>query len=90
MAEWVKVLATKRNDLSSIPGTHMVEGEQTQLSSGLHIHIPWHSPRPRINVILKNFLYKNKGYVILCLVVVSGSVLCLESSRLYTDLPTCP
>jgi len=26
-AQWVKVLATKPDDLSSIPGTHMVEGE---------------------------------------------------------------
>jgi hypothetical protein len=25
MAQWVKALATKSNDLSSIPGTHMVE-----------------------------------------------------------------
>jgi hypothetical protein len=38
MAEWVKVLATKRNDLSSIPGTHMVGGEQTLESCPLSSH----------------------------------------------------
>lgn len=26
---WVKVIAAKLNDLSSIPGSHVVEGEQT-------------------------------------------------------------
>lgn len=34
MAEWVEVLATKHNDLSSIPGTHRVE-EQTPESCPL-------------------------------------------------------
>lgn len=27
MAQWVKTLSTKSNDLGSIPRTHMVEGE---------------------------------------------------------------
>lgn len=27
MAQWVKILAAKPDNLSSIPGTHVVEGE---------------------------------------------------------------
>jgi len=27
MAQWIKVLATKPDDLSSIPASHLVEGE---------------------------------------------------------------
>jgi hypothetical protein len=39
MAQWVKLLAAKPNNLSSIPGTYM--GERTnsfKLSSGLHLY----------------------------------------------------
>ena len=32
MAQWVKGLATKPDDLSSIPGTHTMEGENWFLS----------------------------------------------------------
>jgi hypothetical protein len=41
MAQWVKVLATKPDDLSSIPGTHMTEEEKwlQKLSSDLYKHI---------------------------------------------------
>lgn len=36
-AQWIKVLDTKPEALSSIPGSHMVEGELTyKLSSALH------------------------------------------------------
>lgn len=49
MAEQVKVLVIKPDDLSLIPGTHMVHGEKFQkLSSGIyihtyiHIHTQWH------------------------------------------------
>lgn len=34
MGQWVKVLATNLNDLSSVPGTHMVEGGNL---SSLHV-----------------------------------------------------
>lgn len=41
MAQWIKGLATKPGDLSSIPGTHVVEGEKPigdfcKLSSEAH------------------------------------------------------
>jgi hypothetical protein len=35
MAQWGRVLATKPDDLSSDPGTHMVEGENELLVSPL-------------------------------------------------------
>ena len=41
MAQWRKELASKSKHLSSIPGNHMVEGEN-QLSSDLHVHTHSH------------------------------------------------
>lgn len=35
MAQWVKMLATKPDDLSSIFGTRMVEGENPRLQTAL-------------------------------------------------------
>jgi hypothetical protein len=36
MAEMVSRLATKLNDLSFTPGTHIIEGENPQVFSDLH------------------------------------------------------
>ena len=39
MAQWAKVLATKSDDQSSIPRTHIGEGSSSgELSSDLHMH----------------------------------------------------
>lgn len=41
MAQWVKILATKPDFLSSVPSTHVVgEREPTLLSSPLDFHMP--------------------------------------------------
>jgi hypothetical protein len=41
MVLWVKALAAKPDDLSSIPGTHRVKGENQlpELSLNLHTHV---------------------------------------------------
>lgn len=36
MAQWVKLLATQTDDLSSVPGTH-IKTKGTKLSSELHM-----------------------------------------------------
>lgn len=43
MAECIEVLATRPENLISIPGTHLVEGKNQfhKLSSGLYLHVPW-------------------------------------------------
>ena len=44
MTKWVKVPAVKPDDLSSIPRTHMVEGESWFPKSPLQLsiaHAPW-------------------------------------------------
>jgi hypothetical protein len=33
MAQWIKALAAKHDDLSSIPGTNMMEGEKQLLQT---------------------------------------------------------
>lgn len=39
-AQWVRALATKPEDLGSIPESHMVEGELAhKLSSAFHRHL---------------------------------------------------
>ena len=45
MVQWVKVLGGKSVDLSSNPGTYIMEGEDRlpHLLSGIHIHVPNHN-----------------------------------------------
>jgi len=38
MAQWVKAIAAKSKDLSSIPGMHMVEGERNYYKSSSEYH----------------------------------------------------
>lgn len=48
MTQWVKVPATKPNDLSSIPGIHTVKGESCDYpltSSCMHAHTHAHLPK---------------------------------------------
>lgn len=43
MAQWVKVMAAKNEDLALIPGTHRVEGEPAPASYSLTpTCAPWH------------------------------------------------
>lgn len=42
MAQWVRVLATKSYDLSFIPGTHTVEGEDPSTPQSCSL-IPTHA-----------------------------------------------
>lgn len=41
--QWVRVLATKPEDLSSIPESHMVEGELTPSCPLLFLWVPQHT-----------------------------------------------
>lgn len=43
MAQWMKQFASKLNDFSSIPRTHMVEAEkEVYVRASMHIHVPIH------------------------------------------------
>lgn len=57
MAQQLKVLVTKPDDLNLVPGTHLVEGENQLLEALPDSHhvsaCPAHSPFPNTNVILK-------------------------------------
>ena len=47
MAQWVKKLSTNSDDMSSVSGTHRVEGERadsTKLSSCRYTHLGTHIP----------------------------------------------
>lgn len=62
MAPQGKVLAAKNGDLNSVPGTHIVEGENSQkLSSDPHIMMGLHTHTPhKYNKKLNRELTKNK------------------------------
>lgn len=65
MISWVRALATKSDNLSSIPETHMVEREDhlscslTSLCHDIHAHTHTHTPRKIFSSKFKNI--KNMG-----------------------------
>jgi hypothetical protein len=54
MVEWVKVLATKPDDLDSNLGTHTVEGKNQLTCTQAHTHTHTHTPATLPHTILKN------------------------------------
>lgn len=45
MAWWVEILVPKQDDLSSVPGTHMSEGESMSTNCSLTFTLTlWHMP----------------------------------------------
>lgn len=66
MAQWVKVPATKADNLGSIPWTHMVEGEILLLCWGCpHTRIPTHNLLKHNKI--KNRYPESKVMEIICL-----------------------
>lgn len=51
MTQWVKGLATKHDDLGSVTGSHMVEGENQLLLVTQPLPPPQHMYMQQVNVI---------------------------------------